>query len=219
MANFFVRETKAAREISAYVILSPTGEEVATVNIHATASRTIVNVWQSEDAATRSADFANANRAAPVVKHPDEVAAFPFRPTVKPERKNDPFTAALFRFQAAKATGYGFDKKTCALAGLIIDGHAITDHCARLGAPIGPDNGRFPQGYTAPKGYTLSNWFRVDRSPAAPAARRRAWARDGFEDSYRTTGLPDGWAGYGDCYRLAGLGYLEAIGYRVIQAI
>lgn len=207
MANIFVRGTKAAREISAYVILSPTGDEVATVNIHATSSRTIVNVWQSEDAATRSADFANANRAAPVVKHPDEVGAFPFRPTVKPERKNDPFTAALFRFQAAKAGGYGYDKKTGALAGLVIDGHAITDHCSRHGAPIGPDNGRFPQGYAPPKGYTLFNGFCVDRS------------REGFTDSYRTTGLPDGWSGHADCYRLAGLGYLEAIGYRVIQAI
>lgn len=206
MANHYVRETKAAREISAFVILSPTGDEVATVNLHHTQSRTIANVWQSDDAAKRSAEFAEKNRSAEPVKHPDEVAAFPFQPTVKAP-KGRAYAAEDFRFQVSRAGGYGYDKRTAALAGMIIDGIPLTDHCSRFGAPIGPDHGRFPQGYEAPKGFRLSNWFRIDRTDPDRPGR------------FDRSPLPDGWTGYADCYREPGLGVLEALGYRVIQAI
>ena len=202
----FVRESKAAKAISAFVILSPTGEEVATVNVLHTASRSVVNVWQSDAAAERSAEFANANRRAPVVKHPDEIAPFPFRCAVKIAPASRDYTADDFRFTFGKASGCGYDRKTAALSGLVIDGHPITDHCSRQGAPIGPDNGRFPTGYEPPKGFRLSNWFRVDHS------------RDD-RGRYNESALPDGWEGYADCYRDSGLGFLSAIGYRVIQAI
>lgn len=208
MANHYVRETVAAKAISAYVILSPTGEEVATVNLHFTSSRALVNLFQNDDAASRSADFANANRLV--------VAAFPFRPHVNrklkearaptvraPGRGADLYTADDFRFVWSKASGYGYDKRTAALAGLVIDGIPITDHCSRYGAPKGPDLGRFPIGYKAPAGYYLANWFRVGTERLAN----------------RGTELPEGWEGYADCYRASGLDVLRAFGYRVIEVI
>lgn len=207
MSNHYVRETTAGKAIAAYVVLSPeTGEEVATVNLHFTSSRVLVNVWQREFAAIKSAEFAEKNRSAEPVKHPDEVAAFPFRPVVKAP-KGRAYASADFWFQASRAGGYGYDKRTAALSGMIIDGIPLTDHCSRYGAPIGPDHGRFPTGYEPPKGFRLSNYIRVDRDPERPHGR--------FESS----DLPDGWTGYADCYREPGLGVLEALGYRVIQAI
>ncbi len=89
--------------------------------------------------------------------------------------------------QHARAGGYGYDKFSSALAGMTIDGHAMTDHCgARLKYPKGLDH--FPRDFKAPKGYRVAN-YRKDAD------------------------------GYSDCYRLPGLEYLTAIGYRIIEAI
>lgn len=33
------------------------------------------------------------------------------------------------KVQTGKASGYGYDKFTAALAGLVIDGHVMADHC------------------------------------------------------------------------------------------
>ena len=97
--------------------------------------------------------------------------------------------------QQGRASGYGYDKFGAAIAGFVIDSHKLTNHCERTGAPK-PPKGRktYPSGYQAPKGYRLANYMDAERSG-------------------------DGEAGYRDCYREAGLDYLKALGYRVIQAI
>ena len=47
------------------------------------------------------------------------------------------------RVQTGKASGYGYDKFTAALAGLVIDGHTMSDHCGI----IWHGEGKAPKGY------------------------------------------------------------------------
>jgi len=75
--------------------------------------------------------------------------------------------------QTGRAGGYGYDKFAAALAGLIIDGHQMNDHC---GKQLKPPHGakRFPQDYKPPRGYHLNNWDREN---------------GGYMSCYRSTGL------------------------------
>lgn len=109
-----------------------------------------------------------------------------------------------YRLQQGRASGYGYDKFTAALSGLKIDGHDMSDHC---GARKSPPKGRttWPRDAKPPKGYTFANFqtftYSSDTGERVPLA----------DDS------PD--YGYGSCYRIEGMNYLKALGYRVIQAI
>lgn len=100
--------------------------------------------------------------------------------------------------QSASAGGGGYDKFTSALARLTVDGIRMSDHC---GMSLKPPRGQklFPADYKPRKGYRLANYIQGERAA-----------------SY---GLPDGASGYLSCYRDDGLRYLEALGYRVIQAL
>lgn len=55
-----VSETKAGRSIAAWIILSPRGKYIARVLAHYGPSTTLVNIFQSEGAAARSAEAAGA---------------------------------------------------------------------------------------------------------------------------------------------------------------
>jgi len=80
-----VRETQAVKQISAYVIISPKGEHVSTVQAHFTNSGMCrVDVWGKHEL-----------------------------------------------IYQGKASGYGYDKFTAALAGAKIDGWQIYDHCGQ----------------------------------------------------------------------------------------
>jgi hypothetical protein len=170
----YVRETNAARSISAYVILKA-GREVATVNIYHGQGRVLVNIWQTASAIERCAKAVDLT--------------FP-----NDERK----AHSTFQFQHATAGGYGYDRVTSALSGLMIDGHKLSDHCERTGAPK-PPKGRktYPRDYKTPRGYTLANWVSSRTHPNVPNVEE----------------------GYTDCYRLSGFEYLTALGYTVLQAI
>jgi hypothetical protein len=146
-------------------------------------------------------------------------------------------------FQHAKASGYGYDKFTAALAGMTIDGHAMTDHCSCKKAPK-PPKGRltFPRDYKAPKGYSLANFSYISKATGGRFYRDH-WqnlacdalgiARDkNLTDSEwvaiadKARDLENAWkasddceSGFSDCYRESGLNYLKALGYTVIQAI
>lgn len=92
-------------------------------------------------------------------------------------------------FQQRTRRGYGYDKFTAALAGMTIDGHVMSDH-GHTGLPFPEGFDYFPEGFAAPAGYELAN--------------------------YRYDHVDRGWR---SCHRLAGLAYLRALNYNVIQAI
>ncbi len=170
-----VTDTAAGKSISAYVILHR-GKEIATVQIACPGTTVLVNVWQygkpAKKSATRVKEGTTWGEPKGIVGH-----------------ESDGLT-----FQAAQVGGYGYDKKTAALAGMVIDGHELTNHCGqRLPLPKGKKV--FPTGFKPPKGYRLANYV--------------------SEDSSRF----EGEAGYTDCYRQSGLDFLRDIGYTIIQAI
>lgn len=108
-----------------------------------------------------------------------------------------------YGLQQGRAGGFGYDKFTAALSGLTIDGHAMSDHC---GERRSPPKGRttWPADAKAPRGYRFSNFLTF------------AYAADGERILLAPDSPAYGWA---SCYREPGLKFLEALGYRVIQAI
>jgi len=100
--------------------------------------------------------------------------------------------------QEGSASGYGYDKFTAALSGLIIDGHKMTDHCGENRKPP-KGHSVWPDGTKAPKGYRFGNYV-----------------QKGHGDLF---GLPEDAEGWTDCWRISGLEYLSALGYQVISAI
>lgn len=74
-------------------------------------------------------------------------------------------------YQEGSAGGYGYDKFTAAIRGMIVDGHELTNHCqVSLPKPEGLDH--FPRDFKAPPGYDLANW-----------------REDGYNDCYKRAGL------------------------------
>lgn len=168
----YVSETAAAKSLRVVVIMKGS-RHVATIRAHFGNSRVLVNVFQDSKAQLASAKT----------------------------RKTDTESRAAhdaYGFQYASATGYGYDKYSAALAGLIIDGHEMTDHCQ---GKIKPPRGLklFPREFKAPKGYSLANWN-----------QRRVQNDDG-------TWRYEGEEGYSDCYRKTGTDFLRDIGYTILQ--
>ena len=114
--------------------------------------------------------------------------------------------------QHGRAGGYGYDKLTAALSGLVVAGHTLADHCeVRLRPPRGLPG--FPRGYRR-KGYHTANLMH--------------WVRDNADSPWRALseterraamGRDDVFTGFSDCYKVAGLEYLTERGLRVHQAI
>jgi hypothetical protein len=198
MATKYVHDTKAGKSISAYVVLNKKGEHVATIKAHFSDGGTcLVNVH----------DFNG-------------------------------------EFQHATAGGYGYDKFAAALSGMTIDGHKMTNHASSEGAPK-PPKGRktFPRDYRPKKGYSLANYTSISKATGYTIYRdewiKRAYAELGIADesndvknerwdevSEKARELENAWresddceTGYSSCFRESGLKYLQAIGYKVIQAI
>ncbi len=196
----YVSETAAGKSVSAYVIRKGR-RDVATVTAHfGNGGRCLVNVRQSGEAAAKSLKAAGD------------------------KAKGD------FYFQHASASGYGYDKFTSALSGLIIDGIPLSDHCGRSCKP--PRGLKyFPADWKAPRGYSLANYGEFD---ASTGERRDSFywtevatAELGEGTDFATIkargkemrAAADVIGGYSSCYRREGLKYLEAVGYTVIQAL
>jgi hypothetical protein len=182
-----IRDKKAGRAISAYVILKGS-RRAATVHVlRGSGGGVQVDIWQEPEAASRS-------RAA-LLKAGGKLPP-------KPGEYIEPMA-----LQQAKAGGHGYDKFTACLSGMWVDGHKLTDHCGEsLKKPRGKKY--FPQGFKAPEGYRLANFGTFQESTGRKVD---PWAPE-TETGERVNG-------YSDCYRQAGLQYLAAVGYTVIEAL
>lgn len=189
-----VRETAAGQSISASVILNKKGEHVATVQAHySNAGRVTVDVWSTsvglEGMCKRSDLWAKL-------------------PTDK-DYKSGAFD--LWSLQQGSAGGYGYDKHAAALAGLIIDGHTIADHC-----------GQVPEAEGA-----RAALLRAYRRAVVSNAVKTPAARDGWQQKAKRIGChfanwqqdAAGCEGWSSLHFDQGLTRLESLGYTVISAI
>ena len=185
----FVRESAAGKAISAWTITNGRGEYVATVQAHSAPSGGV------------SVDVFDSGRD---VQH-------------------------------GSASGYGYDKLTAALSGLVIAGHTLADHCeVSLSPPHGLPG--FPSDYRR-KGYQTANYMQWVRDNAdspwralselerRPGSRSYGALGDSPDElaardfARAALGRDDMFAGFSDCYKLAGLEYLKERGLRVHRAI
>lgn len=193
-----VRDTSAAQSMRAYVVLNRKGEHVAKVLAHYSGGGVcMVSVYQHGAALLRTV-------AALGYGAPDEEPDGDGKVDVGHGKRKYPHDVA--GVQTSRAGGGGYDKFTAALSGMVIDGHKMTDHC---GARMPPPKGRLWQDSDRDrlrrKGYTLANWSGA-RAPGGPV-------------EYGRKDVPADASGWVDAYRLEGLNYLSAIGYRVIQVL
>lgn len=188
-----VRETAAGKAIGAYIVLNKKGEHVATIQAHYSNGGTVrVDVWQTSLAIENC-----CNR-------PELWARLPGGEDYKVAAWN------MWHFQQGKAGGYGYDKFTAALSGLIIDGHTLADHC-----------GRVPEAEKARsallKRYENAFSKAAGGAPLAVENASKAWDERAGKIGARFTNWSAG--RYQSLHFEAGLGRLERLGYRVIQAI
>ena len=139
--------------------------------------------------------------------------------------------------QHGSAGGYGYDKLTAALSGLVVAGHKLAGHCeVGLRPPRGLPG--FPPDYRR-KGYQTANsmqwvrdnadshWRALSEIERLAATRPRSYGALGdspdelaARDFVRAAmGRGDVFAGFSDCYQVAGLEYLTERGLRVHRAI
>lgn len=175
----YVSDSKAAKSIRAILILKKGKPVAKLLSYHADSGGVLVNVFQHGKALERSAKAR---------KIPLEEA-----------RAHD--GKRQLNFQHNRAGGYGYDKFTAALRGMIIDGHEMTDHCgARLPFPNGLSY--FPRDWEAPKGYSVANYHTAERM-----------------HEYTGKPLAECHEGFSDCYRQSGLDYLRDIGYSIEEVL
>lgn len=116
-----------------------------------------------------------------------------------------------------KASGYGYDKSTAALAGAVIEGFRMADHCGRAEDSHELAKTRFMSRYRRAAiagltneqgnawrekarklGCSLCNWYRQEWMPSGPDGKEYAW---------------------GSLHTLSGLERLTAAGFRVVQVL
>lgn len=122
--------------------------------------------------------------------------------------------------QYGSASGGGYDKFTAALAGLVIDGHTMADHCGTV-PEVAEERARIMKSYVRQVKEVLAVSVDPDDADTRAALRcvldrhNKRVVRIGarfanyMREEYR----------YSSLYFEAGLDRLQALGYRVIQAI
>lgn len=120
------------------------------------------------------------------------------------------------------AGGYGYDKFTAALAGAVIDGHKLADHCRQGDAAHEKKKAALLRAYrrAAAQGLTREQnavWEQKARRIGCSFAN---WCRDNAAP-VEADGKGGTQHGYMWCslHTVAGLDRLEMLGYRVIRAL
>lgn len=214
-----VRETKAGKSISAYVVLNKKGEHVATVNMHfSDGGRVTADVWNIGDKAVQACRIAAIKCGA---LKPETFVKAVEASKVKRDWGNrqdheSHATYDLFGMQQGAAGGYGYDKATAALSGIWIDGHQLADH-----SRMSPATERLMSQYKREcEGFKVTTPIEgqgVSVSYALPAGFHKEWNLKAAKIGAYFTNFNGG--RYTSIYLDSGLARLEKLGYRVIQAI
>lgn len=115
--------------VSAYVILDRKHAHVATVRaLYGSGGTVHVEIYNLGDAVDRCLDTAIATGRVKPEKLPVPDGYY----CTTPEVRRHYAASELYGYQRGRAGGYGYDKKTAALAGLIVDGHTLADHCGSV---------------------------------------------------------------------------------------
>lgn len=207
-----VRETTAGQSISACIVLDKKGRHVATVQSHYSTGRTVtVDIWSHGDA-TNARNWKTA-RANGRVSDKDAAALIASAPDyyTTPESRESWAAFERFNLQHGRAGGYGYDKFAAAIAGLIIDGHTLANHC-----------GQVPEAES--KRAALFRAYR--RAVATSEGGLSTEACKSWQDKADRLGCnfnnwqeKDWQAGWTSLHFLDGLSRLKRLGYRVISAI
>lgn len=205
MANQ-VRDTAAGKSISADIVLNKRGEHVATVQAHfSNGGAVTVDVWNQGDAAC-CRSLATARKTGAVTDKAFENALRNVPGYYSDEKSRDEYAAyTLFGLQQGRAGGYGYDKFASALAGLIIDGHTMADHC-----------GTVPEAEKA-----RARLFNAYCKAAANTGieSQKAWDAKAYKIGARFANWDSENNRYSSLHFTAGMDRLTTMGYRVISAI
>lgn len=213
-----VRETKAGKSISAWVILKR-GTHVATVNAHfSDGGRVSVDVWNLGDKPTvRCAETALNCGALSEAAFNKAVAASKVQRNYGKDTDHEGYAAYdLFGLQQSSAGGYGYDKLSAALSGLWIDGVQLADNSShnaeseKMKAAYNRDCERYKKS-EAIEGQGVRVYYEF------PEGFKKRW-----DDKAKRIGAYfQNYNGgkFRDLYLNSGLKRLEDMGYDVIQAI
>ena len=187
------------RTHSAWVVLNKKGEHVATVTAQYPrdgAGHVYVNVRN----VTTSAQQRTADRYA---------ATYGKRCA---DRNGADVGGLHLWLQASSAGGYGYDKTTAALAGLIVDGHTLADHC-----------GRVPESETAKArlfaAYCAAFDGKQNRADLAEQMAQDDWNARAKKIGARFANWSSESNRYTSLHFDSGLTRLESLGYRVVSVL
>jgi hypothetical protein len=209
MAIKQVRETAAGKSVSAFVVLNKKGEHVATVNAYfPNGGGCTVDVWNLGQSANNNA-WAAAIKSGKLSKAGVEKAlaeATKNRDWVSEDERAQWAAFDLFGLQQSR----GNDIEG-ALAGLVIDGQYLFDHCGK-----DEQTAKLLAKYQAARGELVAQW--VHDSEGQVRDLQKIWdekaKRIGASFANYQTGK-----GYTSLFMAGGLRRLQDLGYTVIQAI
>lgn len=189
-----VRKTldKRAAQISAYVVLDRKGGICA-----------VIRIGHPKDGAGRLyVDVRHSRYGLRYVERAPHCAAKLPKGAHTTEAAHD-----LFGYQAGAAGSYKYNKKTAALAGLIVCGHTLADHCGDV-----PED-------EAKRARLVKRYQREAAKNGGYILRERD---DYWRDAAKRIGCSwSNWKDgrYNSLYFMPGLERLEALGFRVVQAV
>lgn len=203
--------------VSANVVLNKRGEHVGTVLFHYGSGGGVkCEVHSFGNAASRNLETAlkiGRVKLAAVEKLERDA-----KYCSTPEGKRNYAARELFREQRGHAGGYGYDKKTAALSGLMIDGHTMADHCGSVPEAEAKRARLFREycaAHDAPGGNTDRKYW--DNRATRIGARFANWCEAGRTD--RGSDAPKLRGRYTSLHFDSGMDRLQSLGYRIISAI
>lgn len=205
--------------VSASVILNRKGEPVAAVQtLWGSGGTVYVEVHAIGDAALlRCLDTALKTGRVTQKQLDVTIAAATYCSTPESERR---YAAdELLRVQFGRAGGYGYDKATAALAGMIVDGHTMANHCGSVPEAEKARASLFREycaAHDKPEGEPRTYEYWRDRAKRI-GARFANYCNAGNKD--RRSDAPPLRDRATSLHFESGLERLSSLGYRIVSAV